>query len=103
MSGENPWQFELNGTIRSEHYNKFFGTTDELLKYKHAIVGGKLAVHLTDDEPNLKEIHKKFKKLSLSMKLIHKLLVCRNKVYSFIVPQKIQAKMRHKVKTYLHL
>ena len=36
--GENPWQFEVNGTDRSQKYNKWFHTSKNCIKYENLII-----------------------------------------------------------------
>lgn len=93
-SGENPWQFELNGTLRAEALDGFYGTTDELINYLHVIVGGKLAINLPREELGIKHIENQFTKMNYLEKLILSLSKIRGKIFCIVIPQKIQSRLR---------
>ncbi len=96
-SGETPWQFELNGTLRSELYDGFYGTTDELVKYLHVIIGGKLAIKLPKDEIGIAQIKNQFTKMNYLEKLILNLSKIRGRIFCIVIPQKLQSRFRRKL------
>lgn len=92
--GESPWQFEINGTKRAEVLDSFYGTTDELIKYKHVVVGGKLAVKLGKNEKNISRIKERFTEMSFANKIIFYVSRLRSRVFCLIIPQTYQTRIR---------
>lgn len=94
--GETPWEFEHNGTARSNKYERFYGTTIPLLSFDHIVVGGRLtrkSSRLLDVQgaasglgiPVMSNIENAFFNLS----------VLRNKYFSKFVPTSWQQKIRN--------
>ena len=95
VSGETPWKFEKNGSIRSNLYDGFYGMTNKLLDFHHIIIGGKLARNITNiDDVCSSQISEDFSVLSKNKWIIFKLSVARNIFFSFIIPQGLQQKIR---------
>lgn len=94
-SGETAWEFEKNGSIRSNKYDKFYGTTDVLFPHHHIIIGGKVAndVLKLDDVKN-SSILKDFKIMSKYDQFKHELSIYRNITFSKFIPQSLQQKIR---------
>ncbi len=97
LDGETPWQFEINGTKRSEMLDKFYGTKDELVCYKHVIVGGKLAADLADSEIGIEDIRSRFEMMSYLERLKFKITRIRSGLFCRLVPPKFQTQIRNRL------
>ena len=85
--GESPWEFERNGTVRSDEFDKFFGTTDDVLSYHHVMIGGKVARDVADlDDVKRSQILTSFITMSRYEQIKHELAIVRNRFFSRYVP-----------------
>lgn len=94
--GESPWEFEHNGSMRSNKYDRFYGTTQALLSFDHIVVGGKL----TRKSSKLDDVKRAmsastFPVMTITENFMFDLKVKRNKIFSKIVPTIFQQKIRN--------
>ena len=88
VPGETPWEFERRGSERSNAYDGFYGTTNNMLEFDHIIIGGRVArdVVMIDDVVN-SEIFEAFTMLSRYRWFLFRATILRNKVFSACIPQ----------------
>lgn len=85
--GESPWEFERNGTVRSNEFDKFFGTTDDVLSYHHVMIGGKVARDVVNlDDVKSSQILTSFVTMSRYEQIKHEWAIVRNRFFSRYVP-----------------
>ncbi len=96
--GESPWEFEVNGTKRSEVITNFFGTNYPLIEFKHVVVRGQKATQLPKNEVNIDGINQRFPQMSKKLKIYHELSKIRGRLYCFIIPQSMQSNLRIKIR-----
>lgn len=94
--GESPWEFEHNGSKRSNKYSKFYGTNQPLLSFDHILVGGKIT-RKSAKLPDVLEIipESPFPIMSFIENIIFDIKVVRNKLFSRIIPTTFQQKLRN--------
>lgn len=96
VEGESPWEFERNGSKRSNFYNGFYGTKKSLLDFHHVIIGGKLSrdvLHLEDLKS--KSILESFPPMSKFKWIIFKLTIIRSFLFTKLIPHKYQQQIRN--------
>lgn len=97
VSGESAWDFEHFGTVRSNKYDDFFGTTKQLLDFDHVIIRGKIVWNCRELKEVIgTEIESAFLKMSYSEFLLESAKQVRNKLFIKFVPLRFQQIIRGK-------
>ena len=89
VSGESAWDFEINGTIRSDRFDGFYATKTDSFNVLNGIIKGKwrncayrkICTLCTDFNDN------KRARLSLTEELLLKIMIFRSKLLNLIPPQ----------------
>lgn len=85
MAGENAWEFELKGTMRSDKYDNFFSTWQKLLFVENGVIKGKWQRHVLNRLKLLKIeiIHDKRQIMTFKETAIFKFIILRSKILNF--------------------
>ena len=88
LTGENPWEFEEKGTLRSDRYNEFYSTSTYLFNWLHGVVKGKYLLRtvktMKNDGYDTSKIIRE--KNSIKEEFLFNLRDFRHKFFNSIVP-----------------
>ena len=94
MKGESAWEFEIQGTVRSNKFSHFYGLKKPLFKSQHCLIRGKMpnmiftSLKATNELPDYK-----FTVLTPYEDLKHNISIIRNKLFCFAVPSTVQQRV----------
>lgn len=85
---ENAWEFEFNGSIRSDKYKQFYSVYKNIISYNHAIIKGQWTSHIAPYVTNFGiDINERGISKTDEYNILHKL---KNYILLELVPVKIQ-------------
>ena len=100
-SNENPWEFEIKGSIRSDEFDNFFVVRKDFFQFIHSVVRGKF---LNSAYKKIKEEDNKLLVLikrdinSPFYELRQRLVNLRHKIFYLVIPMKNRRRIRSMLK-----
>jgi hypothetical protein len=95
VKGENAWEFEINGSIRSDVYDNFLSLSAPFFEYLHIVVKGMIlrsAVDYLISDRRLGELD--FPIMSMTDTMLFRFHVLKQRVFARLVPNRYHRRVR---------
>ena len=93
---ETAWDFEIDGSHRSDQYEEFYSVGTTILPYLNGVIKGKWvnSVYNFLLSNNFKVSDRNIKKMSFIETLVYKFVLARSFIFEFLVPRFLRLKIR---------
>lgn len=93
---ESAWDFEIEGSYRSNQYEEFYSVDITILPYLNGVVKGKWVKSVYDFlfSHNFSVSDKNIKKMSFFETAIYKFIILRSYIFEFLIPAHLRLKIR---------